>query len=169
MFSLNAPVPGAVSALAWELRSQFTPFDVLRDEHSLVIKRLTARDGASFHEESKEVRAAVSGTAPFEVAITGIDWFSNPPAGPAPVIYFDVESPALFELHMQLVDALGAVSDIEGEPYQPHVTVARGGGDAELLERLREIQFEPVHWSVDRLIFWDTKRELPVGEISLPA
>lgn len=167
MYSLNAPVPGAVSALAWDLRSSLTGFDRIRDELTLVVKRMEARSAGEFAADERAFREALGGQGPIEAAIVGIDVFEDPPAGPSPVVYLDVESPGLVDLHDRLVDRFGALGDIEGADYDPHITLARGASDP--VDTLRETA-EPYHaWTIDRLVFWDARRELPAGDVSLPA
>lgn len=169
MYSLNVPVPGAVSERAWELRRSLTGVDRLRDDLTLVVKRLEARTSGEFAAESKAVRDCLSGTAPFEARVTGIEAFTDPPAGPGPVVYLAVESPAVGKLHLSLVDALGAITGVEGEIYVPHITLGRGIDDPADLERLCNRPFEPISWTVERLSFWDARREVEIGSVSLPA
>lgn len=169
MYSLNVPVPGAVRERAWELRSQLTVFERLRDEHTLVIKRLDARTSGEFAALERATREEVAGTAPFEASITGIGHFESPPAGPSPVVYLAVESPPLERLHRRLVEGLDAVPELEGDAYRPHITLARGTTDHEAVEALLQTDVEPVTWTVDRLVFWDARRELATGTIRLPA
>lgn len=168
MYSLNIPVPGYISERAWELRSRLTGFEELRDRHTLVVKRLEVTTREEYLERERSVRDVVRDTVPFEARVTGIDTFASPPAGRAPVVYFVVESPGLVALHGQLVDAFGAVSGIEGNRYEPHITLARGG-DAGSIAALDEIEISPFSWTVERLIFWDATRQLPAGDIRLPA
>lgn len=168
MYSLNVPVPGAVSEQAWALRSHLTDFELLRDEHTLVVKRLDARTQGEFAAVERAVRDRVRGTAPFEVEVDGIDVFTSPPAGPAPVIFFAVDSPGMVALHRDLVEDFGAVEALEGDEYRPHITLARGG-NPDALDAALEIDISPMSWTVERLIFWDATRELPAGEIPLPA
>lgn len=168
MYSLNVPVPGAVSEIAWDLRSSITGFELLRDELTLVVKRLDARTAGEFAALERAVRSELAGTAPFEVEVQGIDRFEDPPTDPAPVVYLDVHSPAIESLHADLVDRFQALGPVEGAGYTPHITLARGG-PSDARAALRDVT-EPSHrWTVDRLIFWDARRELPAGEVALPA
>lgn len=168
MYSLNAPVPGAISALAWDLRSALTGFERIRDELTLVVKRMEGRSAGEFAAEERAIRQAIAGTAPMEAAVVGVDVFEEPPAGPAPVVYLEVESPGLIELHTQLVEHYGALGPVEGADYTPHITLARGTDDPSIIEMVREVA-EPQHtWTIDRLVFWDARRGVPAGEVSLP-
>lgn len=169
MYSLNVPVPGAVSSQAWDLRSVLTGFERLRDEHTLVIKRLEARSAGEFAALERAIREELTGTAPFEVEITGLGIFREPTTEPGPVLYFDVQSPGLVRLHEKLVSRFGAVGEIEGADYTPHITLARGGGDPSVIDDLLDMEGPTHRWTVDRLVFWDARRELPAGEVSLPA
>ena len=169
MYSLNVPVPGIVKERAWELRRPLTGVERHRDELSLVVKRLEARTSGEFAAESQAVREWCRGTPPFEIRLPRIETFEDPPAGPAPVIYLAVESPAIEELHATLVDALGAVTAVEGDHYVPHITLGRGLDDPAVLAQLDEHSFEPISWSVERLCFWDARREVEIGSVPLPA
>ncbi len=169
MYSLNVPVPGTVSSRVWDLRAALTGFDRLRDELTLVVKRLDARSAGEFAALERAVREELSGTAPFEVEITGVERFEDPPAGPAPVIYLAIDSPPLEALHDELVDRFRTVGAIEGGAYVPHITVARGDGDPVALEYRELDGLAGYRWTVDRLVFWDARRELPAGDVNLPA
>ena len=166
MFSLNVPVPGDISAQAWDLRSQLLSFDQLRDEHTLVVKRFSFDSGIELDSEIPRIRETLQGVDPFTVKTTGIGSFRHPPAGPAPVLYFAVESPAIFRIHDRFVDAYGAVPVLEGEGYTPHITLARGGGSVDIIEQLDPA---PHTWTVEHLLVWDAKRALPAARIPLPA
>ncbi len=169
MYSLNVPIPGAVSSQVWDLRSSLSGFDRLRDELTLVVKRLEARGAGEFAASERAMREELTDVAPFEAEIAGWDVFEDPPAGPAPVVYLAVESPRLETLHTELVDRFGAVGAIEGDAYVPHITIARGDGDIEALESRGLRGFEGYRWTVERLEFWDARREVPTGEVRLPA
>lgn len=169
MYSLNVPVPGGLSELAWEWRSSFGEFDVLRDELTLVVKRLEATTAGEFAADERAVREAIRGIDPFEVSIEGLDVFEDPPAGPAPVLYIAIESEGIERLHHRLVDQFGAMGPIEGKGYVPHITLARGT-DPSALEEVLDQREVPTHeWMAERLVFWDARRELPVSDVSLPA
>jgi len=167
VYSLNVPVPGVVERLAADLHPRLTPFDRIRDRHTLVCKRFEADEAASDHLRDR-LRRALSPTPAFEARITGIDAFETPTRGSAPVVYLDVESPGLHDLHRRLVETFGAVhDDLEGEGYVPHVTLARGdGGDA--LDDLRRLDVDPVTWTVSELILWSRARRETVWRVSLP-
>lgn len=166
MYSLNAPVPGRVSRLADELFPQLRAFENVREDHSLLVKRLA--DDESYERVSSVARSALAGAPAFEVAVTGLDYFDAPPTGTAPVVYLTVESPGLRRVHQQLVDELGAIEHLEGEDYVPHVTLAREGDVADA-RRLAEREIEPVSWTVSELQFTDAHRERVLGTVSLPA
>ena len=112
--SLNVPVPGRVSALASELRPALTPFERVREWHTLVVKRLGDAEPTGLDER---VRRALSGAPAFEARVAGIGAFREPAAGPGPVVYLAVESPGLVEVHRQLCGVFGTVSGIEGDDY----------------------------------------------------
>jgi 2'-5' RNA ligase len=169
VYSLNAPLPGAVGALATDLGRRLGGARVrARGEHTLVCKRLGDGDGPAAHRLEARARDAISGTAPFQVRVTGVDVFERVPRGRAPVVYLIVESPPLCRLHDRLCDAFDPVDGIEGDDYVPHVTVARGGS----VERARELSdadVDPVEWTVEDLVVWDAQREQDVSRLSLPA
>ena len=169
MYSLNVPVPGAVAERAWELRRSLTGLSVLRDDHTFVIKRLEARTSGAFAAEERAIRSTIAGTPPFEAQVTGIETFDHPPTGPAPVIYLAVDCPAVETLHQLLVDAFGTVTAVEGTDYVPHITLGRGIDDPAAVEALTTASFDPVTWTVNRLCFWDARREVEIGSVALPA
>ena len=178
MYSLNVPVPPAVERLAADLHPQLVPFDRIRDRHTLVCKRFEA-DEADYDPLRERLRIALSSTPAFEARTTGIDAFETPTHGPGPVVYLAVESPGLHDLHRRLVAAFGAVDDdLEGEAYVPHVTLARGGGgasertlpsgEASAVDRLRDLDVEPVTWTVSELYLWSHARREAAWTVSLP-
>lgn len=173
--SLNVPVPGRVAAVAGDLRPALAAFERVEERHTLVCKRLgeAGRDAAGADPAGLEtrVRRALAGAPAFEARVSEIGAFEEPWAGPGPVLYLAVESPGLHEVHRRLCEALGVVEGIEGGEYVPHVTLARGGGEAaeEAVERLLETEFEPVTWTVGELLFWDARYDEVVGRVSLPA
>jgi len=159
VYSLNVPVPTAIARLASGLAADLldaTP----RDHHTLVVKRLGDDDPWTLADD---VRAVVAGTEPFRARVTSVDAFDDPPTGTAPVAYLRVESPVLERLHRRLCDRFGTVDGIEGDEYDPHVTIARGGDAYRLVGR--EVDLE---WTIDRLIVWSGRYEEPVEEIALP-
>lgn len=169
MYSLNVPVPGEVARLASDLAQDLPRArERTRDDHTLVVKRLHAEDADAFHRVSARVRGALTCQPPFEVAVTGVERFTDPPSGPAPVVYLAVESSELRGLHTRLTEVVDPVPDLEGEGYVPHVTVARGG-DPEAAAALADREIDPITWTVEELAFWDAERGQPAGRVSLPA
>jgi 2'-5' RNA ligase len=180
VYSVNVPVPWAVQRLAASLDPDLVDFASIRDRHTLVVKRLNGRDLNDLHRIRERLRPALRGVPPFEVRVTGVDAFENPPLGDAPVVYLAVEAilpggrdaddpagaaddgvtPAdpLRTLHDRLVQEFGAVSGLEDADYVPHVTLARGwggpGDPAGAVTRLRNRDFEGVRWTVDELGVW---------------
>lgn len=172
MFSLNVPLSGRVRREIESVRPALADFDVVRDEPTLVVKRFGHLDQSGAARIESEVRAALAGAPAFEARLDGPGAFEAPPAGPAPVVYFAVESPGLEQLHDRLIETFGAVEGLEGEDYVPHITVARGlpeSGDAsDALARIADLEVEPVAWSVSELWFWDARRAERVGRVALP-
>jgi 2'-5' RNA ligase len=167
MFSLNVPVPGEVRRLAGELRPHLGAFDSIRDRHTLVAKRLDDTiEGGRARVEGRARRALADAPA-FEARVTGIDFFAEPTAGTAPVVYLEIESPGLFQVHEHLVDVFGTLDGVEGPEYTPHVTLARGG-PMEAAERLADREVDPVTWTVSELHFFDVRYREWVGKVSLP-
>ncbi|WP_340098529.1 2'-5' RNA ligase family protein [Salinibaculum salinum] len=169
MYSLNVPPPSEVTALAQSLAHDLPMARArARGEHTLVAKRLGVDDRTDFHPVAARVRDALAGTPTFEVRTDGIDYFSEDPIGPSPVVYLAIESPELYRLHRRLCEIIDPVANFEGDDYTPHVTIARGG-DIDAADRLAEQGVDPVTWTVTELQFWDAKRSLPAGTVSLPA
>lgn len=164
MYSVNVPVPGRVRTLANELYPDLVGFEHVREDHSCLLKRL----GEADHVAQLQHRAhrALEGTPAVEAQITGIECFSDPPLGSAPVVYFAVESPGLESIHADLTETFDPVDDLEGDDYVPHVTLARGG-DIETAKRLAEREIEPVRWTVSELEFWDGTEKLSVSRVIL--
>ncbi|WP_435062025.1 2'-5' RNA ligase family protein [Halobaculum sp. EA56] len=169
MYSVNVPVPWAVRRLAASLEPDLTGFASVRDRHTLVVKRLDGRDLDDLHRIRERLRPALRGVAPFDLRVSGIDAFEDPPLGDGPVAFLAVEAVAgtagegadrdpLRTVHDRLVREFGAVDGLEGAEYVPHVTLARGwdgrGDPAEGVERLRERDLEAVRWTVDELGIW---------------
>ena len=177
MFSLNAPVPGAVRKLASDLQPRLLDFDSLRDDHTLVIKRFpegVLANGPPAHQLAtlqERLRPVISGLPAVEAQITGIDSFEQPVRGDGPVVYLAVESPGLHRIHRTLVDAFGAIEELEGDGYTPHVTLARGGSTAAAAAaaQLREREIDPVSWTVSELVIWDARHREPAARFGLPA
>lgn len=169
VYSLNAPLPGAVSALASDLAEDLPAARARRREtHGLVVKRLGGGDRAALRQLAARAREALAGAPAVEARVTGVDYFPDAAAGPSPVVYLAVESPGLEALHRRLLDAFDPVEGIEGDAYVPHVTVARGGTLA-AAKRLAEREVDPIEWVVTELVFWDAEREVTAGTVSLPA
>lgn len=165
MLSLNVPVPGAVERLAEELGPELRRFDSVRERHTLLLKRFDSRE----HDQiDAEVRRVLQGAPVVEARVAELDVFWEPVTGPAPVLYFAVESPGLVDLHQRLVTAFGAVECLEGDAYTPHVTLARGGA-VSLAERLVDRAVEPVTWTVTELEFWDPRYRETISYVGLPA
>ncbi|QSG05576.1 2'-5' RNA ligase family protein [Halapricum desulfuricans] len=165
MYSLNVPPPSAVTRLASDLARDVPRARARqRGEHTLVCKRLGDGDGARLAARARET---LSGVAPFELRVSGIDLFETPSSGSGPVVYLDVESPGLQRLHERLCETFDPVAEIEGDEYTPHVTIARGGELASA-RRLARREIDPVRWTADRLSVWDSRRSVPVREFSLP-
>jgi 2'-5' RNA ligase len=161
VYSVNVPVPSDVARLAASLASR-CPTATRRERHTLLAKRLPDEDARQL---ARRARDALAGTPPFALRVDHVGLFRHPVAGPGPVAYLAVKSPGLERAHARLCEEFGAVEDLEGDDYTPHVTVARGG-DA---DRLRDVDVEPSEWEATRLEVWDPQRELDVESISLPA
>lgn len=167
MASLNIPIPGEVKRVASDLYPKLTPFKTVRDRYTLVAKRL---DDDAWRENPARVRERLrqilDHTAPFSVRIDGIDYFAEPPAGSAPVVYFDIDSPGLHQLHGRLCREFPAVEGIEGPEYTPHITLARGAtlDDA---ERLATESFDPIEWTVSEAVVWDRQYREAVDRFTL--
>ena len=170
MFSLNVPLPPGVDHLAADLHPKLRGFDAVREHRTLVCKRFgvddvsdqsgddgetPTRDDALDRLRSRLGRS-LRETAPFEVAVTGVDVFDAPASGSRPVVYLTVESNGLVRLHRRLCAAFGTVERIEGDDYVPHVTLARGGNpEPGAVAGLVDAEFEPIRWRVHALDVWD--------------
>lgn len=164
MYSLNVPLPTAVTRLASRLarelpRARARP----RGEHTLVGKRLGS-DGARL---ATAVEESLGDVAPFELRIGAVECFETAATGTAPVTYLRVESPALQQLHQTLCERFEPVEGIEGDDYVPHVTIARGG-DLAAARRLADREIDPIAWTAEQLVVWDSDRNLSVREFALP-
>ena len=170
MFSLNVPLAPAVERLAADLHPKLRGFETVRERRTLVCKRFGVADVSESGERGAEpprrsdaldrlrgrLGRPLGRTAPFEVAVTGVDVFDAPASGSAPVVYLVVESQGLVRLHERLCDAFGAVEGIEGDDYVPHVTLARGGNpEPGAVASLVDAAFDPVRWRVHALDVWD--------------
>lgn len=164
MASLNAAVPPRVRRLAAELHPRLTPFDSVRERHSLLVKRLDDDDPLPRLRE--RLRPLLARAAPVNAAVTGIDVFEDPPVGAAPVVHLAVESPGLARLHRRLVEEFGAIRGLEGEAYEMHVTLARGG-DPEAAAALTDRDVARVEWTVDELELYDSRYDAAVARLPL--
>ena len=166
MYSVTVPVPGRVRRLAADLYPALVGFDTVREDHTLLLKRL----GDSVHVDQLQQRThrALEGTPAVEARIAGIDYFEEPPLGTAPVVYLAVESPGLESIHVTLTDHFEPVEGLEGPDYVPHVTLARGG-DLDAASRLAEREIEPITWTVSELEFYDGTYGYPISRVSLPS
>jgi 2'-5' RNA ligase len=168
VFSLNVPVPGQVEGLADELHPQLASFDRVREQHTLVCKRLGDPAPGEYAVVRERARRALSGTAPFAARVAGVDYFVDPPEGPGPVVFLAVESPGLVAAHGRLCEAFEPAAGIEDEEYVPHVTLARGG-TVDDARALAERAVDPVEWTATALVFHDHEHGGETGRIALPA
>jgi 2'-5' RNA ligase len=170
VFSLNVPVPGRVRRVAADLHPRLSSFEQVRDEHTLVAKRLGEPDPAEYPAIEGRIRRSLAGTDPFDAAVDGVGVFEDPPAGPGPVVYLAVDSPGLVAVHERLCEAVAPVDGMEGDGYVPHVTLARGGSLAaarSLAEGGADV--ERVEWTVDALAFYHRDGGGGAGRVRLPA
>ncbi|MFB6222736.1 MAG: 2'-5' RNA ligase family protein [Haloarcula sp.] len=168
MYSINVPLPSAVTSLATEIATELPLAQRRgRGEHSLVAKRLGSGDHAAYARLEAQGREALRGQPAFEAEISGVEQFETAVTGPSPVVYLAVTSPELVDLHERLCEQFDPIDEMEGDDYVPHVTVARGG-DPDAAARLVERDIEPIQWTVDELSFYDADRNQPVSKVSLP-
>ncbi len=169
MYSLNVPVPGEIAKRASEIARELPEAHHRpRGAHTLGVKRLVSNTDESYSRLETKTRELLSGQPAFEVRISSLEYFSNAPTGSSPVVHFAVESPELERLHRRLATVFEPLDVIEGEGYSPHVTIARGGS-LERAKRVTARDIDPVTWTVDELIFWDSERCQSVSTVSLPA
>lgn len=176
MYSLNVPVPADVARLAATVARELPRARArARDEHTLVVKRLTSdrtgrrpADDVAYSRLETRAREALRGQPSFELRVDGIDYFAEPATGTAPVVYLSVESSELESLHDRLVGTFEPVDGLEGDEYVPHVTVARGGS-IETARRIADREIDPITWTTSELVFWDGKHNQPISTLSLPA
>lgn len=169
MYSLNVPVPAEVARLAGELARELPAARTRsRGTHTLGVKRLDHQRDRSYARLETQVRELLAGQQQFEVQVNRIDQFEDPPVGTAPVVYLAVESEELRALHGRLTDEFERIDQIDGEDYDPHVTIARGGSP-EQANKLTERSIDPITWQVTELHFWDAERKQAVSRLSLPA
>ena len=169
MYSLNVPLPSSVTRLAGDLARKWPTAQARpRGEHTLVVKRLGTGDHTAYAHIEATARDAIRGTAPFELRVDGLAQFETAVTGPSPVVYLAVESPGLRALHERLCAVFDPVEEMEGDAYEPHVTVARGG-DPSTATRLVDSDVDPIEWTVTELVFYDAERRQSVSRVSLPA
>ncbi|PSP78915.1 phosphoesterase [Halobacteriales archaeon QS_1_68_20] len=168
MYSLNVPVPGRVARLASDLAPHLVGFERIREEHTLVCKRLGSPAPGEYDHVQARAREELAGLPPFEARVTGVEAFEDPASGPGPVVYLAVESPGLRRAHDRLLDSFPPAEGVEGEGYVPHVTLARDA-DCETVDRLLDRKVDPVTWTVDELVFWDAAHGGEAGRVRLPA
>ncbi len=164
---MNLRVPPAVERLADRLHPKLTPFERVRERHTLVVKRIEAdtwqRGGGGVRER---LRRVLDETRPFPVRIDGVDYFADPPDGRGPVVYLSVESEGIRQLHRRLCREFPVVDALEGENYVPHVTLARGGSVADA-ERVADTEIDPVEWTAERALTWDREHREAVDRFRL--
>lgn len=169
MYSLNVPVPTEVARLAGKLARELPAARTRsRGTHTLGVKRLDHEQDRSYARLETQVRELLAGQHPFEAQISGIDIFCDPPIGTAPVVYLTVESEELRALHDKLIDTFEPIDQIDGDGYDPHVTIARGGSP-ERARQMTERSIDPISWEVTELLFWDAERKQAASRLSLPA
>jgi 2'-5' RNA ligase len=167
VYSLNIEVPGQIAKLASELARELPEaYHRPRGEHTLGVKRLVD-DQATYSRLEAKARELLLGQPAFEVRLSSIEYFPDAPTGSSPVVYFAVESPELVRLHQHLAETFEPLDHIEGEEYTPHVTIARGGS-LDRARRLTERVIDPMTFTVDELVFWDSERGQSVSTVSLP-
>jgi len=170
VYSLNAPLPPAIREVTATVRPALVGFDAVRESRSqtLVVKRLGVDDRRAYLGAADRARDALRGAPAVEARIADVGVFEDPPNGRGPVAYLAVESPGLRRLHDRLAEVIDPIPDLEGGDYVPHVTLARGG-DGAAVERLGDVAFEPVTWTVDALEFYDARHGERIETLSLPA
>ena len=197
MFSVNVPLPPAVGRVADDLHPKLAGFDRVRERHTLVCKRIAAEDVVDASDVAGDgkvngpgtearvghtpdrsralarlrnsLRPVLADSTPFDAAITEINAFEAPTAGPGPVIHLPVESGALVRLHRRLCALFAPVEGIEGDAYVPHVTLARGGGavDDAVIDTLVDVDIDPIVWRVDALDLYDSAVREVAGRVDL--
>lgn len=165
-YSLNVPVPGAVSRLVASLAPSLAALERTRERHTLVVKRLGDRSPDELGHLEATLRRELRDVEPFQVRICRIGAFERPATGDRPVVYLAVEGSGLRRLHERLCRRFEPVPGLEGEDYVPHVTLGRAPDHA-TLERLVALEIEPVAWTLDELHLWDARYRLPVATIGL--
>lgn len=159
-YSLNAPLPDAVRAVARDLRTELPPGVRPRERPTLVVKRL----GTGGHRTLAErARGALAGASPCAARLDGLGTFDG---GTGPVVHLTVESPGLRALHDRLCGTFDPVPGIEGDAYVAHVTLGRGG-DPDAVAAFCEREVEPAEWIVETLLLWSARYREPVATIPL--
>jgi hypothetical protein len=185
VYSLNVPLSPAVHAHVERLEPLLRDFEWIREDHSLLLKRVGDGSAGDLAEGTpktdadpapstgdpdailERVRETLGSAPAFECRLDGVGIFEDPPAGTAPVIYLRAEGEPLYRLHRQLCETFPPVPVLEGQDYDPHVTLARGG-PAHAVARLKKRRIEPITWTVGSLELYDGDRRLVVDEIDLP-
>ena len=172
MFSLNVPVPGQVARLASELHPELTRFERIRERHTLLAKRFDTGlddDADSLPRLRERLRPLLRSHAAgsLDLRVTGLDYFETPPRGPGPVVYLVVESADLDALHRRLCESFGTVEGMEGEEYDPHVTLARGGRIADATDLIERTSIEPIAWTTEELRIRDSRYREDAARIPL--
>ncbi len=165
--SLNVPVPGRVKRLASDLEPDLYTFERVRRTHTLGVKRLGDRTPTEYARLVPQVRRAIAGTPPFEIRVTGIETFEEPTHGDVPVVYLAVESSELRALNRRLCEVSETIAGIDGDAYDPHITLARGGSKKDR-DRLRAREIDPITWTVTELVLWDAIYKEVATRFSLP-
>ncbi len=167
VYSLNAECPEEISDISDRYEHLLAPFERIREDHTLLVKRFHRRSPRTIEEIELELERRLTYWAPIPARVDGFGAFVDPPGGVGPVIYLTVKSPGLIELHRELVDIFGTVVEtIEGDHYVPHVTVARGG-ERTAIRPLTEKSIESVDWLIDELVLWDARYDQPVRRYTL--
>ena len=162
MYSLNAPVPSAVEALARRLQADLPDDCRPRDRLTLVGKRVG--EGETDHRKlAARCREALAGERACAARVGALDAFD---AGGGPVVFLRVESPGLVALHRRLCRTFDPVPDVEGDDYVPHVTLGRGG-DPGAVRRFCEREVDAVEWTVSELLLWSNRWREPVATLPL--
>jgi len=175
VYSVNAPVPGAVNDVAADLRPALTGFARVRErrEQTLLLKRVPADDRKELRTAWETAQDALAGAPAVEARVSEVDTFENPPNGSSPVVYLAVESPGIHLLHERLCEVFDPVPVMEGgDDYDPHVTLARdadGFRGRRAVENVVGRQVGPVTWTIDELYLYDAEHGERVDTISLPA
>jgi 2'-5' RNA ligase len=159
-YSLNAPLPDPVRAVARTLRSALPAGVRPRERPTLVVKRLGAGDHRALADRA---RTPLSALSPAEARLGGLGTFESETG---PVVHLAVESPGLHAIHDRLCATFDPIPGIEGAAYVPHVTLGRGG-DPDTVAAFCERSVESVEWTVDELGLWSARYREPVTSLPL--